>query len=410
MTNNFKHRHAARFMHAALAIETDWRNVMSHWIDKLQLTADDSTFAMAEVNALIGILAERGIGKAAVLGAAQIDPSALTDTECKITLKQQCRAQKAAEDLCREPGLMSQLARRLHLTTYGIAGYALLSSPNLGEAARVAELYSPLLNLKFSLSLREEWPNVRLCLTDRYVMDEDMRRSCLTLELAKVATLLRDVLGDDFKPHGARCAAANSSELDVLSEILGCSVHASSDTTEISFDAALLQQPLPLSHTGTHAACLRVCDAMMTGLASRFDLVRHIKELILKATGRPPALPELAQELCVSQRTLRRRLVVLNTSYNRILEEVRKELAVRYLTTTQYTTEDIAQLIGYSEAANFRHAFKRWTGAAPSSFRASHCIAAAAAHSPAHAGYATAHKSGASSHHRLLNESSASWG
>ncbi len=381
---------------------------MSHWIDKLQLTADDPTFALAEVNALVGILAERGIPAAAMLEAARIGPESMSDAECKISLKQQYEVQRAGIRLCGETGLMTQLAQRLHLTTYGIAGYALLSSANLGEAVRVAELYSPLLNLKFSLSLVEEWPTARLCLKDRYVMDDAMHRSCLTLELAKIATLLRDVLGEDFKPDSACCASSDANELDALSEILGCEVK-SSDTTEIRFDAALLAQPLPLFHLSTHAACLRVCDALMTGLASRFDLVRHIKEIILKATGRPPALPELALELCVSQRTLRRRLVSLDTSYNKILEDVRKELAVRYLTTTQMTTEDIAQLIGYSEAANFRHAFKRWTGASPSSYRASRYISASMTRAGNSASMPVP-KSSSGSHRSLLNDAMACWG
>ena len=44
-------------------------------------------------------------------------------------------------------------------------------------------------------------------------------------------------------------------------------------------------------------------------------------------------------------------------------------LAKEYLKTTRMTTEDIAEMLGFSEAANFRHAFKRWTGKSPSDFR-----------------------------------------
>jgi len=49
--------------------------------------------------------------------------------------------------------------------------------------------------------------------------------------------------------------------------------------------------------------------------------------------------------------------------------EVRRDLALRYLSRSELTIEAIADRLGYSDAANFRHAFKRWTGQPPSKFR-----------------------------------------
>jgi len=66
---------------------------------------------------------------------------------------------------------------------------------------------------------------------------------------------------------------------------------------------------------------------------------------------------------------LRRRLDALGTSYNALLVEVRKKLAIRYLLNTPMTTEAISEQLNYSDAANFRHAFKRWTGRSPREYR-----------------------------------------
>lgn len=344
---------------------------MTHWTDRLQLTADDPIFSVSEVAVLVGVIGQRGISAHSVLSTAGINDAMMGDPSARISLKQQCLAQEVGAALYGDTGVLVRQAKRLHLTAYGIAGYALLSSADLNNVIRVAELYSPLLSLKFSLELRTTAAQARLCFVDRYFMDSTMRRSCAVLELAKAAMLLRDVLGGDFKPHAAICSGADATQLAELSELLGCQVTASGDATEIRFDASLLTRTLPQSNAATHATCLRVCDTLMASLASNYDIERQVKDIIFKATDRTPTLPEVASELCVSQRTLRRRLDALNTSYNQILEEVRKALAVRYLTTTQFTTEAIAQLVGYSEAANFRHAFKRWTGTSPTHFRAS---------------------------------------
>jgi AraC-like DNA-binding protein len=72
----------------------------------------------------------------------------------------------------------------------------------------------------------------------------------------------------------------------------------------------------------------------------------------------------------MSARTLRRHLEALDTSYSEILDSVQKTMAVHYVSTTSLTIEIIAERLKYSDAANFNHAFKRWTGEAPRQYRA----------------------------------------
>lgn len=343
---------------------------MIHWSDKLQLTSNDATFNGCEISSMVSVLRQKGIGVDSALAPSNVHAHSLGDPSFRVSLKQQCQIQEHWRALCGDSTQLPRLAERLHLTSYGIAGYALLSSEHIEEAIGFAELYSPLLNLKFSLSLQVDGPYVALQFVERYAMDHAARETCSVLELAKIGVLLKDVLGEAFQPIDARCVGADDAQVTELQRILRCTVIPGGVGNQIRFHAVLLHKKLPQSNAATHAACVRVCDDLMEGLASRFDLERHIKGIMLKATERPPTLMEIADQLCVSARTLRRRLDALQTSYNQILADVRKELAIRYLTTTESTTEDIAQYLGYSEAANFRHAFKRWTGQTPRDYRA----------------------------------------
>ena len=77
----------------------------------------------------------------------------------------------------------------------------------------------------------------------------------------------------------------------------------------------------------------------------------------------------MAEELGMYPRALRRKFEAEGTSYRDLLAEVRMRLAVEYLRKTEMTNEEIASRLGYSDAANFRHAFTRWTGKSPSDFR-----------------------------------------
>ncbi len=91
--------------------------------------------------------------------------------------------------------------------------------------------------------------------------------------------------------------------------------------------------------------------------------------MVLSANGTVPTLSQVASRLFVSTRTLRRRLEDAQTSYQEIVAETRRDLAVRYLTQTCLSTEAIAEILGYSDTANFRQAFKRWTRESPQQYR-----------------------------------------
>ena len=71
-----------------------------------------------------------------------------------------------------------------------------------------------------------------------------------------------------------------------------------------------------------------------------------------------------------SPRTLRRHLHELGTHYQELLDELRFERAKQLLAEDQLPIYQIAEILGFSETASFRHAFLRWSGVAPSHFRA----------------------------------------
>jgi len=82
-----------------------------------------------------------------------------------------------------------------------------------------------------------------------------------------------------------------------------------------------------------------------------------------------PGMDEVATRLNMTSRTLRRHLDAEGTSFVAIVDDVRCSLAIEYLQSTKMSTEDVAMLLGFSDAANFRRALKRWTGKGPGELR-----------------------------------------
>lgn len=100
-------------------------------------------------------------------------------------------------------------------------------------------------------------------------------------------------------------------------------------------------------------------------------LLRCVRCQFEKLHVHVPSMQDVAAALSIPERTLRRRLSSMNTSYSLILQEVRRGLAETALTETDCTIDEIAAMLGYTETTNFRHAFRRWIGKSPHAYRLS---------------------------------------
>lgn len=109
-------------------------------------------------------------------------------------------------------------------------------------------------------------------------------------------------------------------------------------------------------------------------LASTTDHVRTLLATTLANVDADAALPQIANKLHMSERSLQRRLAAEGTSFDSLLDELRRELSLRYLSDQRISIAEIAYLLGYSEPSAFHRAFKRWTGATPRQLRSAAAV------------------------------------
>ncbi len=103
------------------------------------------------------------------------------------------------------------------------------------------------------------------------------------------------------------------------------------------------------------------------------ELLNDINHILTTSVGDHPDFDMMAGAFNLSGRTLRRKLADAGTSYQKLVDGFRSEYAVRCLQETKMTTDDIAETLGFSDAANFRHAFKKWVGISPAAYRSLQC-------------------------------------
>jgi AraC-like DNA-binding protein len=85
--------------------------------------------------------------------------------------------------------------------------------------------------------------------------------------------------------------------------------------------------------------------------------------------GQRPGIQDLARELHLSTRTLQRRLTEQDITFQRLLEEARRELARHYLLHSSLELNQTAYLLGYEDANSFFRAFHQWEGTSPGQWR-----------------------------------------
>ena len=135
------------------------------------------------------------------------------------------------------------------------------------------------------------------------------------------------------------------------------------------FDAHWLDGRPNLGNAVTYAELCQLCDQLTSELQLSAGMAGRVRSMILTDLVRHANFDSIAERLKMSPRSLRRRLQEEDTSFRELVDEVRAQVAIKYVRDTSLSIEDVTYALGFNDASAFRHAFRRWTGAAPYEFR-----------------------------------------
>ncbi|KZZ26668.1 AraC family transcriptional regulator, partial [Alcanivorax sp. HI0083] len=267
-----------------------------------------------------------------------------------------------------EPWLGWELGASMTLSSHGFLGYAAMSSATLGEALELAVKY-----------FRTRSTLVQL----ETFTDGDMAVMQINelLALGDLAPLIMESLFSSFHFMGEKLVPG----LDVIGElrfsypepdyfarmrpVMPVPVYFDCAYNQMRFPVERMQYPLQFADPRLARMAADQCEQEMASIKLPPPLLGQVRRIILGGGGRFPGVEEVAGELHMSSRTLKRKLQQLGTSYQEVLDGLRKGLAVEYLTQSEKTVDEIAMTLGYSDASNFARAFRRWTARSPSDYR-----------------------------------------
>ncbi|WP_225775758.1 AraC family transcriptional regulator [Pseudomonas sp. Marseille-Q5115] len=319
------------------------------------------------VSLILDTFRAEGIGTPALLSGSGIEEADLARPDLHITTAQEMQVCANAYGLRDNIGL--ELGARMHVSSYGMLGYALLLSATFGDALTFALRYPALLGTLFELRLEEDGDLVWLRAsnyTDRPALAIFNAELCM----ASLRVICNDVLGQPLPLKEARFSHALPHYADDYQQAFNCPLRFGCTDNAFAFEREWLAKPLPLADAVTHGAMAERCRRQNSEFTGRQAWLGRIRQALARQLHAPPGLEGLARQMKCSGRTLRRRLQDVGSSYQDLLDDLRFEQAKHLLVEARLPVYRIAEQLGFSETASFRHAFIRWSGVSPSAFRA----------------------------------------
>ncbi len=160
---------------------------------------------------------------------------------------------------------------------------------------------------------------------------------------------------------------------ELLEAHFGCRVRFKAGRNALIFRNSDLDRPFVTQNEELLKAIGAQLEAELKELNSGADLGDQVKHTLKRSlAGKRPTLPQVARELCMSARTLQRRLTDAKITFQELVEETRRELAHHYLRHSTVELNEAAFLLGYEDSNSFFRAFQGWEGTTPGEWRTKH--------------------------------------
>jgi AraC-like DNA-binding protein len=332
---------------------------------------DAQIYLLNKVATLAGYLDRRGIGEGLLLEGTGISVSALRDHTARVSRRQLFAVIRNFIRVAPDDHCALDAGASFHISNYGFYGYALLSSASCRDAVEFAityrQLAAPTMDMRIAVSGSDAaWELTPLADVDQ---DLSIQRFTYDFQCAVNFALHRSIFGADFRFLSIDLPLCAPDYADRYESMFGCPVRFRAPAGQMHFLTQWLDRRPVGSDPITHAMVKELCDDMLLKIFKSEGIVGDIHNRLIRHPGSFPNLEQMAAALHVGARTLRRRLRAEGRTYQQVVDEVRLQLAIKYLQDTHMSQEHIASRLKFSGAANFRRAFRRWTGQGPGQVR-----------------------------------------
>jgi AraC-like DNA-binding protein len=290
------------------------------------------------------------------------------EKELTLTAQQLDTISNNAIEMSKDSQLGLLVGSSMDISSQGIFGYAIITSTTIGDALKLMLRYNKALLPSIDVKMLSRENRVEVIIKAPHLRD-DLERFYIEL---LYAAIMRS--GNTLIPKG-RASVHVEFQYDVpydkapYQQLFGSKVKFNSARSVLSFDETSLDLAIVTANPVARDIFRRECDRLLSRDTHRGMISERVQEVLLQSGTEFPTSMRVANQLHMSESTLQRRLAKEGYKFQQLLDQVRNKLAHEYLTGTQLTINEIASLLGFSDTANFRRAFKRWSKQTPTAVR-----------------------------------------
>jgi AraC-like DNA-binding protein len=311
---------------------------------------------------------EFGLDAEALMREAEIDPALRLDINARITEKQFDDLVWLARRESHDEAFIFHLIHSMHPSYLGALGFSWITSSSLRKAFERAQRYYRLVTTRTQVHLEEEGGELMVRFDDS---GDNYRDPALRerLRLAAPVQLCRLSYGQSFAPSRAYFRHPAPGNTRDYYEFFRCELSFDQPATCFYLPLELADEPLP----GFNPQIVEQFDRLIVDYLAKHDrkdiLGRTRAALLEELPSGEVSLERTAEMLTMTPRTLTRRLQEKGHTFKSLLQEIRRELAEKYILDKGLTLTEISFLLGFSEASSFSRAYRGWTGHSPSAHR-----------------------------------------
>jgi len=331
-----------------------------------------------EVSAAIGTLIvqvaqTRGVDPKALAAATGFDPALGRDPDARIPLALETKLWDEASRRSGDDAFGLHAAELLRPGAFDVLDYAVRTAPDLRTALERLARYNRLVH--DAAVFRIGAPRDGLVRVEHGFRTGAARpgRHASEFTIASLITIGSQIAQAPIRAHAVAFHHGRPSEAVVAEHrrFFGLEPRFAESMNAIVFDVATLERPVPAADPALSRIVERHAEGLLAARpepqSAVADRVRSALTPLL-ASG-DASLKTVAAKLKMNTRTLQRKLADEGVTFDAIVDELRRDLAERYLADPRIAISEVAYLLGFSEPSPFHRAFKRWTGMSPSEAR-----------------------------------------
>ncbi len=316
----------------------------------------------ANIRDLVELTGRWNVTPDQLLAGLPITMERLADPTTRVPLRV-CEAIVArAHTLTKEPALAFHLGTSMRVSSHGFLGFAVMTAGTAREALELAVRFAETRTSAVGLAVYVESATASIVIEERTPLDS--LREFVVLALMIGLWRLGHVLTGQLLDGQGECAFSQPAYVKRMS--LDTRLRFDQPVHRLVFPASVLDLPLTSADVVATQLARQQCERELAATVES-GLAGRIRATL--ATRTTAALDDIARELHLSPRTLKRKLADAGTTFSTIRDEVRLQRALLLLDNRALSIGEIADALGYSELPNFTRAFRKWTQMTPAAYR-----------------------------------------